>query len=87
MDVVEFIGICRVCRAMAEEGKQNNWTATPANNDSKNWVNGDSKVGCVSQQTLEKFPHPSIGENDSLSELLKPPGQNSHSGHYIGTPG
>lgn len=38
----------------------------------RTWVNGGSKVDSVSQWTLEGFPHPLIGELDSISELLKP---------------
>lgn len=50
-----------------------------------NLVNGDTKVDCVSQWTLEVFPHPQINQLNRISELPYPPGQNPWSVHHIGT--
>lgn len=51
------------------------------------WANGDSKIDYVSQWAFGRFSHPWIPETDSISALLKPPGQNPQSMLYIGDPG
>lgn len=55
--------------------------------EQKIWANGNCKVYYVSQWALEGISHPWIGDIESILELLKLPGQNSHSMCHIKTLG
>lgn len=63
--------------AIAEEGRQNKLGNSPNPGMTPNiWTNGDFRINCVTQWTLEGFLHPWISEIDIISELSKPLKQN-----------
>ena len=78
----------KILSSIREEGRHNKFVNYPSQTLTTNIrMNGDSKVDCVSQCTLERFSHLSKCEIYSMSELWKLLEQNPQNVLHIGDSG